>query len=130
MHWDRGAIESLVGRARDEVREGEAEVFFTARDAALTRFANSRIHQNVAEYDATIRVRVVDEGRTGVASTNRTDADGLRDVAARAVAICRLATPNPGGAPLSGPVPSTAPPNLGFADATARSDPEMRDVGE
>ncbi|MDH4335263.1 MAG: hypothetical protein OEW24_08425, partial [Chloroflexota bacterium] len=127
--WDRAAIESLVGRALAEVHEGEAEVLLTARDAALTRFANSRIHQNVAEHDATIRVRVVADGRTGVASTNRTDADGLRDVAARAVAICRHATPNPGGAPLSGPVPSTAPPDLGFAEATALSDPEMRAVG-
>ena len=127
--WDRAAVESLMGRALAEVREGEAEVILTSRDAALTRFANSRIHQNVAEHDATIRVRVVDEGRTGVASTNRTDADGLRDVAARAVAICRRATPNPGGAPLSGPLPSNAPPDLGFADATSRSDPEMRAAG-
>ncbi len=127
--WDRAAAESLVEQALASVREGEAEVILTSRDAALTRFANSRIHQNVAEHDATIRVRVVDDGRTGVASTNRTDADGLREVAERAVAICRHATPNPGGAPLTGPVPSTAPPDLGFADATARSGPEMRAVG-
>lgn len=126
---DPSTIESLVARALEEVREGEAEVLFSARDAALTRFANSRIHQNVAEHDATIRVRVVDEGRTGVATTNRTDADGLREVASRAVAICRRATPNPDGSPLPGPAPSTASPDLGYAEATARSDPEMRAAG-
>lgn len=127
--WDRATIETLVGRALAQVQDGEAEVLITARDAALTRFANSRIHQNVAEHDATVRLRIVHEGRTGVASTNRTDADGLRDVAARAMAICRWATPNPDGAPLSGPMPSAHPPGLGFADATARSDPEMRAAG-
>ena len=39
-------------------------------EESLTRFANNTIHQNVAEHDATIRVRLVDGGRTGVAATN------------------------------------------------------------
>ena len=48
------------------------------------------------EYDATLRLRIVDEGRTGVASTNRLDADGLREVADRAVAIERARRRQPG----------------------------------
>jgi predicted Zn-dependent protease len=125
----RTELESLLARALDQVREGEAEVLFTARDAALTRFANSRIHQNVSEHDATIRLRVVEDGRTGVATTNRTDVEGLREVAARATAICRRAPANPDAGELAGPNRSTASDSLGFVDATARSDPETRAAG-
>src|SRR4029077_1329830 len=64
--WDRPALESILAQALSLVDEGEAEALFTARDAALTRFANSRIHQNVADRDATLRMRVVRDGRTGV----------------------------------------------------------------
>ena len=40
------------------VCRAEVEATYHATDAALTRFANSRIHQNVAEHDATLRLRV------------------------------------------------------------------------
>ena len=40
-----------------------------AEDSALTRFANSEIHQNVAETNVTINLRVVVGKRVGVAST-------------------------------------------------------------
>ncbi|HEY7464954.1 MAG TPA: hypothetical protein VH987_11075, partial [Candidatus Limnocylindria bacterium] len=58
-HVDRRAApEEAMDLALRLVR-GEAEVLYLARDAALTRFANSRIHQNVVEHDASLRVRVV-----------------------------------------------------------------------
>ncbi|HLA65047.1 MAG TPA: DNA gyrase modulator, partial [Candidatus Saccharimonadales bacterium] len=85
--WDRPDLETLLARALDLVDEGEAEAMFTARDAALTRFANSQIHQNVMEHDATLRMRVIHEGRTGVATTNRLDGEGLREVVERAAVI-------------------------------------------
>ena len=47
-----------------------------AEDSALTRFANSEIHQNVAETNVTINLRVVVGKRVGVASSGRTDARG------------------------------------------------------
>ena len=97
-----------------------------AHDAALTRFANSRIHQNVAERDATLRMRIVRDGRTGVATTNRLDEEGLREVVARAVATSALATANQNGAPLAEPLASSADPELGFSTATDHADPELR----
>ncbi|MEO7333439.1 MAG: metallopeptidase TldD-related protein, partial [Gemmatimonadales bacterium] len=39
------------------------------------------------------------------------------------------ATPNPNEAPLMGPMPSDAAADLGFAEVTARSDPELRALG-
>jgi predicted Zn-dependent protease len=62
-----------------EASDAEAtEVIVTERDAALTRFANNEIHQNVTETNITVRVRVVLGRRTGVASTNQTDPESLR----------------------------------------------------
>ena len=67
----------------------ETEVFLQASDSALTRFANNTIHQNVSEEGASISVRTVVDGRTARATTNKTDAEALRRVAARAVESAR-----------------------------------------
>jgi len=127
--WDRAALESILAQALSLVSGAEAEAIFTARDASLTRFANSRIHQNVAERDATLRMRIVRDARTGVATTNRLDDEGLREVVARASATLALATPNPNGAPLADPLSSGADAELGYVTATARADPELRASG-
>ena len=60
-----------------------AEALVAADDARLTRFANSEIHQNVAESDAEINLRFVVGRRVGVASSNRVDDEGLRRLAER-----------------------------------------------
>ena len=108
---------------------GDGEAFYMARDAALTRFAGSRIHQNVSEHDATLRVRAVDGQRSGVASTNRLDSDGIRDVVARAVDVCRRAAANPQAAPLPAAEAGGVESRLGWAPATADTDPERRAEG-
>ena len=83
---DPQRIDDLLTSAITAASGGDAEVEATyhATDAALTRFANSRIHQNVAEHDATLRLRVIRDGRTGVAGTNRLDPAGIRAAATRA----------------------------------------------
>jgi predicted Zn-dependent protease len=128
-HVDRRAApEEAMDLALRLVR-GEAEVLYLARDAALTRFANSRIHQNVVEHDASLRVRVVDDGRTGVASTNRLDDQGIAEVVARAQAICRRSTPNPELPPLATAEWGAGDSDLGYVAATADAQPERRAEG-
>src|ERR1700716_3855010 len=68
----------------------QTEVMVTEWDSALTRFANNGIHQNVAERDATVRVRVVKDGKTGVASINQLNEAAALDVLKRAIAIADL----------------------------------------
>jgi PmbA protein len=124
---DPEAVRRLVARVLAGVQGGDAEAVYIARDFALTRFANSQIHQNVVEHDATLRLRLADEGRTGVASTNRLDDDGLRDVIQRATAIRDRASRNPDAAPL--PEGSSTPhATLGTAEATTSADPSTRAV--
>jgi PmbA protein len=121
--------DELLARVLNLVEEGEAEVTLTARDAALTRFANSRIHQNVAERDASLRVRVRQDGRTGVASTNRLDDQGLKEVIARASEIRRRSAPNPELPPLAEAEAGGVESDLGWVRATAEAEPERRAEG-
>ena len=122
---DPEVVRQLLAKALSLVRGGDAEAVYMARDFGLTRFANSQIHQNVIEHDATLRVRLTDDDRTGVASTNRLDDEGLRDVVVRALAIRDRAGRNTEAAPL--PEGSTTPhATLGSAAATTAADPSTR----
>ena len=70
----------------------EVEVYLQRADTALTRFADSRIHQNVARSDGTARVRVVvDRNRVGVVSTNELTPDAVRAAAEQARQVAALA---------------------------------------
>jgi PmbA protein len=108
----------------------EAEALVTAADARLTRFANSEIHQNVAETNADCNLRFVIGKRVGVASSGRVDDEGLRRLVESAGAIARnvaeltdwAGLPDPDGAP-------NVPSSVMFAPATEASDPEQRAEG-
>ena len=82
---------ALAERTLAHAGSGGLEVMVSARHSALTRFTHNAIHQNVDASDATVRVRAVRGKQTGVATTNRTDADALRDVVARAQALAHFA---------------------------------------
>jgi len=72
------------------------EVGLTRSDVALTRFADSRVHQNVARVDGEARLRVVVDGsRVGVAVTNSLDHAAIRRAAEQARDIARVSKPDP-----------------------------------
>jgi predicted Zn-dependent protease len=125
----RAAPQEVLDRALDLAAGGEAEALYLARDAALTRFAGSRIHQNVAEHDATVRIRMVEGGRSGVASTNRLDDEGIREVVARATEICRRSTPHNDPTPLPPAEAGGVESDLGFTPTTAEAEPALRAQG-
>jgi PmbA protein len=106
----------------------EAEALVAAEDARLTRFANSEIHQNVAESDAEINLRFVVGRRIGVASSNRVDDEGLRRLAESAGAIARNSAELEDWGGLPEPTPIREIPES-FAEATAGATPELRAEG-
>ena len=120
--------ERIVEQAR-AAGATEAEAVVASSDSALTRFANSEIHQNVAETDAFVNLRYVVGRRVAVASTGRTDDEGIRSLVERAGAIARnvaeleewVGLPEPDG-PIE---PLAAAWSQGTADAT----PELRAEG-
>ena len=107
----------------------ETEVLYVGQDSALTRFANNQIHQNVREHDASLQVRVIDDGRIGVASTNHLDESGISDVLARATAIAARSAPNPNAAVLPEPDGREYDGELGYVEATAEAGADLRGQG-
>jgi PmbA protein len=122
------ALAEQVLRFAEGESPTEVEVVAMADDASLTRFANSEIHQNVAESNVQLNLRFVDGRRVGVASTNRSDDEGLRRLAARAAAIARNSAELEDWGGLPGPTPIRPVPE-GYAEATAGASPELRADG-
>ena len=91
---------------------------------ALTRFANSYIHQNVASDTATVTLRIHTDGRTAVNSTTATDEAALAALVERTAAAVRVSPKDPGWAGLSGPA---EPPHRPAPDrATGEAAPDDR----
>ncbi len=114
---------ALVHASREGVTEAEALVM--AEDSALTRFANSEIHQNVAGMNVTVNLRVVVGKRVGVASSDRTDDEGLRRLAANATAIARVVEELDDWGGLPGPTELYAV-SAAYSSVTAGASPEFR----
>lgn len=121
--------ESELKRVADQVlaasRADETGVLILAQDAQLTRFANSYIHQNVAERDRAVRIRAVVGKRTGVASTNDLTAESLAAAVERAARSAQLQPESPDLLPA--PAPAARVP--AFVEATASYTPEARAHG-
>lgn len=69
----------------------EIDAFVETTDLALTRFANSYIHQNVADRTTTAVLRLHAEGRTVSASTTLTGADALAALVERTALAAKVA---------------------------------------
>jgi predicted Zn-dependent protease len=125
----RDDVGALLDRALALSQAPQTEVVYLGQDSALTRFATNQIHQNVREHDASLQVRVIDEDRVGVASTNRLEEAGIRDVVERAAAIAARSAPNPRASILPEPDGRTHNPELGYVAATAEAGAELRAEG-
>ena len=101
-----------------------AEVVIIHNDHALTRFANNTIHQNVAELNNTVYLRLLQGQRRGMAASNRLDAGALDELVAAARAN---AAASPEDADFPGfPEPATYMPAPSYDQATADYSPQAR----
>ncbi|NJC69539.1 TldD/PmbA family protein [Planosporangium thailandense] len=118
----------VAGEVLDLVRavsgaDAEAEVLVTRQELALTRFANSYIHQNVADTVTSVRLRLHLDGRTAVGSSTQLG-DGLRALVERTAAATRLSPPDPGWPGLTPTAPAATSGNVD--EATVAATPEER----
>ncbi|MCW3843195.1 metallopeptidase TldD-related protein [Micromonospora yasonensis] len=119
----------LAGRVVELVRrlagpDAQAEVVVTRSELALSRFANSFIHQSVAESGTTVRLRLYTDGRTAAGSGSLVDTDGLTALVERTLTASRLAPPDPAWPGLTPPAP--VPPATVFDEATAYASADER----
>src|SRR5688572_13066924 len=102
---DRDQFNALADRLLGLSTADQTEVVAIGTDSALTRFANSTIHQNVGERNVEIRVRALVGKRSGVATTNDLSDDALKRVAERAVEAARRQPEDPDLPDLAPPTP-------------------------
>jgi PmbA protein len=115
---------AVVQNVASSLGISDVEALFGAHFGALTRFANNTIHQNVAEQDRWISIRVALDHRTARATTNRFDPDSIRAAVEQASTLARSAAPNPDLLPLN--EPSVITETKRFDAATAAATPEHR----
>ncbi len=114
----------VLDLVKSESPAAEAEVTVDNTELALTRFANSFIHQNVAEATTAVRLRLHADGRTATGSTTIVDTQGLRGLVERTVAAARLCPPDPHWPGLAPPAPTSPLPQVD--DETAHAEPAAR----
>ena len=104
--------------------DAEAEVTAASGTDALTRFATSFIHQNVADAVRRMHLRVALDGHVAEAFGNQTDDDALDRLVRSATEAARLRPPDPGWPGLA---PAASAPRVEHWDeATASADPDAR----
>jgi PmbA protein len=107
----------IAERALAEADGRDAEVFVGTERSGFARYAGSEVHQPTLIENATVQLRLVDRQRAGIATTNRTDDEGLARLAARAAEVIAGATDDPDLPPLA--PPAAFPAIEGFDPETA-----------
>jgi predicted Zn-dependent protease len=116
--------QSLARTALEHSQADQTEVVLLGEDSGLTRFANSYIHQNVAESNLEVRVRVAFGKRLGVATTNDLSEVAIRRTVEEASRIAKLQPENPDFVSLPRPRPLAKVE--AYARSTAEASPEQR----
>jgi len=103
----------------------QTQIRLIASDNALTRFANSEIHQNTFEREAAVHVVARVGQREGTVTGNRLTPEALAETVDRATAAARVSEPNPDLADLP-QGPRKYPQQVEFNEPTAACTPEER----
>jgi len=104
--------------------DADAEVTVTDGTEALTRFANSFIHQNVADAVREVHLRLALDGRVAQATVTQTDDGALVRLVRSVLDAARLQPVDPGW---PGVAPTADPPPVDhWDDATAAAAPAER----
>lgn len=121
MSPDSAALD-LAELAYRAAEADQAEALVHSEQSGFARFAGSEVHQPTLIRDESVTLRVVRDGRVGCAVTNRTDDEGLRQVARRAAEAADGSPRDPYFAGLQ--EPAEVPEVEGYDEGTAGLTPE------
>jgi predicted Zn-dependent protease len=116
--------QAICDKALERTGADQAEVTLYNKSSALTRFAKNAVHQNVAEDDTLVYLRVLSGKRVGSASTNRLDDNSLQAAADGARQAAELGPENPNQPDL--PVAERIPTVESLDPAAIEHPPEQR----
>src|SRR3954466_6697291 len=91
----REQAHDIFTRAKKHSSADEVEVLVAGGSSALTRFANKTVHQNVADENHFVSIRVAFDQRTARATTNKFDDESLRSTVQTAEQMARVQHPDP-----------------------------------
>ena len=120
----REAVLALLDNALGYSKAQETDIYLSAQDLGLSRFAGGAIHQNVAHSDIMLNIRSVTGKRLGRATTNDLSDTGVRKAVEAAHQNALLMPEDPAFEGL--PQPSEAVQVDSFDEATALCSPETR----
>jgi len=120
----REAALALLDKALGYSKAQETDIYLSAQDLGLSRFAGGAIHQNVAHSNITLNVRSVSGKRLGRATTNDLSDSGVQKAVEAALQNALLMPEDPAFTGL--PQPSEAPVVDNLDEATANCSPETR----
>ena len=123
----REQAHDIFSRAKKMSSADELEALIAGGSSALTRFANNTIHQNVADENHVVSIRVAFDQRIARATTNKFDDESLRRTVQTAEQMARVQHPDPDLLPLAEPslAPTGAIPQRAF-DLTRALGPAER----
>jgi PmbA protein len=116
----------LAERALALVDGDAAEAVVMAERSGFARYAAGEVHQPTLIDDTVVQLRVIRDGCSGAATTNRIDDEGLTDLAGRAVAAAASADPDPELAPLAPPAELAKVEGYDEATAALGADDQAR----
>jgi predicted Zn-dependent protease len=114
---ERELAGATLDRTAAALPGAEVEVAVDRNELALTRFANSVIHQNVAEDVTSVSIHIHHDGRTAATSATVTGEADLAALVARAVEAVRVAPADPAWPGLA--PAADVPPGPGVRAASA-----------
>jgi predicted Zn-dependent protease len=115
---------ALLEKALGYSKAQETDIYLSAQDLGLSRFAGGAIHQNVAHSDLTLNIRSVAGKRLGRATTNDLSDSGVQKAVESAHQNALLMPEDPAFGGL--PEPSKAVSAASWDEATALCKPETR----
>lgn len=119
----RIAEETVQYAMRQNVDQAQASVFLL--DTALTRFANSQIHQNVATKKGGVLIKVVLNKQVSTTRVNTLEEDQIEKAVMQAVRIAKASPPNKEFKSLPEPEPWNSVGGV-FDEETANCTPRYR----
>ena len=118
-------IDKLLSIALDHSAADQTEAAVWISKSALTRFANSTIHQNMLFENGVLKVRAVFGKKVASGTTNRLDEPSVRDLVDNVARMASLVDENQDFVSLPKPVVPIKSVNA-YCDSTANSTPERR----
>lgn len=122
---NRDQAQALIAKAIKFADAEQVEVILHSSSTNSTRFSNNVITQNVGLTNESLRLRVINGKRQGIATVNQFDDESLKRCAQSALAVARVAAEDKELLPLLDKQPEYQPVNSWF-ESTSKFTPAQR----